>query len=153
MEENSPIFTIETAALSDLRQLSEMDRICFPLDAWPLLERIGSLILPATIHLKAVQTGKMIGFVGGDIHRQDQTGWISTISVLPEHRRLGIASALLDACEKEMGMPRVKLAVRKSNLAAQMLYLKHGYQKVDTWPQYYQGGEDAIVMQKEITTT
>lgn len=147
MEETK--YYLEKATLSDLNELGEMERVCFPLDAWPLLERIGALVLPACVRIKAVINDRMVGFIGGDSRRRAGIGWITTISVLPEYRRRGIAAALLDTCEKEMGMPRVRLAVRKSNTAAQMLYLKHGYRTVETWRQYYQGGEDAVVMEKE----
>lgn len=150
MVENELKFTLETASLADLGELGEMERICFPLDAWPLLERIGALVLPSVVRIKAVYNGRMIGFVGGDIRRRAGVGWITTISVLPEYRRSGVAEALLAACEKEMGMPRVRLAVRRSNNAAQALYLKHGYQTVETWRHYYQGGEDGVVMEKVI---
>jgi ribosomal-protein-alanine N-acetyltransferase len=150
MEGHQLIFTLENATLSDLGDLGEMERICFPLDAWPLLERIGALVLPSVVRIKAVIAGKMIGFVGGDIRRRAGIGWITTISVLPEYRRAGVAETLLAACEQEMGMPRVRLAVRRRNTAAQALYLKHGYQTVETWRHYYQGGEDGIVMEKVI---
>jgi len=107
------------------------------------------LTLPGCVRIKAVYLNRMIGFVGGDIRRREGIGWISTISVMPLYRRMGVAEALLEACEMEMGMPRVKLVVRKSNMAAQMLYLKHGYQRVETWVHYYQGGEDGILMEKQ----
>lgn len=149
MTNEEKFFTLEKATLSDLNQLSEMEKVCFPLDAWPLLERIGALTLPAVVRIKAVYLDRMIGFVGGDIRRRAGIGWISTISVMPLYRRMGVAEALLEACEKEMDMPRVKLVVRKSNMSAQMLYLKHGYQRVETWTHYYQGGEDGILMVKQ----
>lgn len=148
MANEEPFFTLVKATLSDLNQLSEMEKVCFPLDAWPLLERIGALTLPGVVRIKAVYLDRMIGFVGGDIRRRSGIGWISTISVMPQYRRMGVAEALLDTCEKEMGMPRVKLVVRKSNMSAQMLYLKHGYQRTETWSHYYQGGEDGILMEK-----
>ena len=150
MEEQSPFFRLEKATLSDLSQLSEMEKICFPIDAWPLLERIGALVLPGCVRIKAVYIDKMSGFVGGDIRRLSGTGWISTISVLPEFRRMGVGEALLKAAAQEMGMPKVKLAVRKSNLNAQNLYLKNGYTRIETWPHYYEGGEDAVVMVKNV---
>jgi ribosomal protein S18 acetylase RimI-like enzyme len=31
-----------------------------------------------------------------------------------------------------------------------LLYLKNGYHKVETWRRYYEGGEDAIVMEKDM---
>jgi len=150
MDEQNPFFRLEKATLNDLGQLSEMEKICFPIDAWPLLERIGALVLPGCVRIKAVYVDKMIGFVGGDIRRFSGTGWISTISVLPEFRRMGVGEALLKAAEQEMGMPKVKLAVRKSNHNAQNLYLKNGYTRIETWAHYYEGGEDAVVMLKNV---
>lgn len=148
MTDAQKLFTLQPAGLRDLSELTAMEKICFPLDAWPLIDQIGALMLPACVRIKAVRLEKMIGFIGGDIRRREQTGLITTIMVLPEHRRMGVGEVLLQAAETEMGMPILRLAVRKSNLAAQNLYLKHGYHQVETWPAYYQGGEDAIVMQK-----
>jgi ribosomal protein S18 acetylase RimI-like enzyme len=45
----------------------------------------------------------------------------------------------------------VRLSVRASNKSAQKLYQGRGYQQIDVWPQYYQGDEDAIVMEKNLT--
>lgn len=150
MESPAPFFSLEKATLNDLSQLGDLEKICFPIDAWPLLERIGALVLPGCVHIKAVYTERMIGFVGGDIRRRSSTGWITTLSVLPEFRRMGVGEALLRAAEIEMGMRRVKLAVRKSNQGAQRLYIKNGYSTIETWRNYYQGGEDAIVMMKDV---
>jgi ribosomal protein S18 acetylase RimI-like enzyme len=150
MDEPPPFFELQPATLSDLSQLGVMEKACFPLDAWPLIEQIGVLVLPGSVRIKAVYTDRMIGFVSGDIQKKRNTGWISTISVLPEFRRMGVGEALLLACEKEMRMYTVRLAVRKSNLSAQMLYRKNGYQQTETWAHYYEGGEDAIVMEKNL---
>jgi ribosomal-protein-alanine N-acetyltransferase len=150
MDNNSPPFEIVQAGLSDLQDFREMEKVCFPQDAWPLIEIIAALTFPATVRLKAVHQGKFIGFVGGDIRRSKGFGWITTLSVIPEYRRMGAANALLDACEKEMGMPLVKLCVRKSNLAAQSLYLRRGYMLVESWVRYYPGGEDALVLEKRM---
>jgi len=150
MEDRDLFYTLQTATISDLGALGEMEKVCFPLDAWPLLERMGALILPASVRIKAVLSDRMIGFVGGDIRRKTATGWITTISVLPEYRRMGIGEVLLAACEDQMGMPLIKLAVRQSNLVAQQMYRKHGYRSVELWKGYYSGGEDAIIMEKQL---
>jgi len=136
------------ASLGDLSQLGALEKACFPLDAWPLIEQIAALTFPATVRIKAVHAGKMIGFVGGDIRRSRRTGWITSLAVLQEYRRMGIGEALLRACEQALKMPLVKLSVRRTNLEAQLLYMKNGYHKVETWRRYYDGGEDAIVMEK-----
>ncbi|MCX6055275.1 MAG: GNAT family N-acetyltransferase [Chloroflexi bacterium] len=150
MDDYEQKYILIPARLADLSQLKLIEKVCFPLDAWPLIELIGVLILPGLVKLKAEVDKKMAGFVGGDAHRGENVGWITTLGVLPQFRRFGIASALLDKCEKEMAMPTVKLTVRKSNIGAQRLYLDRGYQQFEIWKGYYEGGEDGLVLQKEL---
>jgi ribosomal protein S18 acetylase RimI-like enzyme len=146
----SVLFVIDQANLNDLGGMRTIEQACFPLDAWPLLELIGALSLPGLVRLKATIEGKMVGFAGGAIKRLKNEGWITTLAVLPEYRRLRIATALLDECERAMAMPRVRLSVRKSNLGAQRLYLERGYSLVELWEKYYEGGEDGLVFEKNI---
>lgn len=141
-------FTITQATISDLNQLRELDRICFDKDQWPLIELVAVLILPGIVRLKAEIDGKLAGFIGGDAHRTEGIGWVTTIAVLPEHRRRGIARALMLACETALDMPAVRLSVRRSNLGAQRLYDELAYRYVDVWKGYYSDGEDALIMEK-----
>ncbi len=150
MTEKSLSYELLPASLGDLSQLGVLERCCFPLDAWPLIEQIAALTFPGTVRIKAVCAGRMVGFIGGDLRRYHHTGWVTTLAVLPEYRRQGIGEALLHACEQALKMPLVKLSVRRTNLEAQLLYIKNGYHKVATWRKYYEGGEDAIVMEKEM---
>ena len=142
---------IETAGLNDLGGLRTIELVCFPQDAWPLLELIAALSLPGLVKLKAVVEDKMVGFVGGAVKKHKGEGWITTLGVLPGFRRLGIANALLDKCEKALGLPVVKLSVRRSNLGAQTLYFERGYTRTEVWEHYYEGGEDAFVLEKRLT--
>ena len=96
---------------------------------------------------------KMVGFVSGDPRQRQRVGWVTTIAVLPEFRKQGIAQSLLAACERALNMPRVRLCVRSSNADAHRLYLHAGYQHVDTWKKYYSGNEDAIVFEKLMVNT
>ncbi|MHC1740182.1 MAG: GNAT family N-acetyltransferase [Anaerolineaceae bacterium] len=141
-------FNICHATISDLNQLREVDRICFDKDQWPLIELVAVLILPGIVRLKVDIDGVMAGFVGGDTHRAEGEGWVTTISVRPEYRRQGIARALMIACEEAMNMPAVRLSVRRSNYGAQKLYAELGYKFVDVWKKYYSDGEDALIMEK-----
>lgn len=141
---------IETAGLNDLGGMRTIEQVCFPQDAWPLLELIAALTLSGLVKLKAVVEDKMVGFVGGAVKKHKGEGWITTLGVLPQFRRLGIASVLLDECEKALDMPIVKLSVRRSNLAAQTLYFKRGYAHTEVWEHYYEGGEDAFVLEKHL---
>ncbi len=132
----------------DMSPVRDLEKLCFPLDAWPLLDLIGVLALPNIIRYKAVENGEMIGFVAGDVKRFSNTGWIATICVHPDQRGRGLGAALLQVCEEKMGMPRVKLSVRESNTVAIDMYSHHGYVQVGTWTRYYKGGENGIVMEK-----
>jgi ribosomal protein S18 acetylase RimI-like enzyme len=43
--------------------------------------------------------------------------------------------------------------VRLENTGAIRLYEEEGYERVDTWPKYYNDGADALVMEKIQTIT
>ena len=144
---DSPPFQILPAGWRDLGALRQLEKACFPNDAWPLLDLIGVLSLPNIVRLKAVKYNQIIGFVAGEKKSSDM-GWIATIAVLPEYRRQGIAAALLMQCESQMDLHRIRLCVRLGNTSAIQLYQDFGYQRVDIWPKYYQDGTDALVFEK-----
>ncbi len=136
------------ASLKDLNDLRILERICFPIDQWPLLDLIGVLSLPRIIRLKAVFLEKFVGFIAGSYNHQESTGWITTIAVLPEFQNQGIAQRLLSDCENKMKVNTIKLTVRRSNSKAIQLYEKNGYFIQEIWKSYYLDGEDAILFQK-----
>ena len=80
---------------------------------------------------------------------------IHDLAVSPEWRRRGIGRALVSEA-RSFGLARGKrsmvLEVRKSNLAARTLYASLGFLPVHTRRAYYADGEDAIVMQLDLTT-
>jgi ribosomal-protein-alanine N-acetyltransferase len=141
-------FQIVHATWQDLNDLRRLEEICFLEDSWPLWDLIAVLTLPKIARLKAVIDGKMVGFIAGDPQPREKLGWVSTLGVLPQYRRIGIAEALLESCETELGFPRIRLSVRRTNEAALGLYKKAGYQMVDIWRNYYNNGEDALVLEK-----
>ena len=146
----SSVYNIQQASWRDLFALGALEKVCFEQDAWPLLELVGVLTFPGVVRLRAVAADEMVGFIAGDPRRNDKTGWILTLGVLPGWRRKGIAGGLLSKCEQLMGMPRVKLTVRRNNLSALQLYHKMGYEQVDIWSRYYHNGEDGLVLEKVI---
>jgi ribosomal-protein-alanine N-acetyltransferase len=141
-------YEIQVANWRDLSALRQLENECFGPDAWPLLDLIAALTFPDVIRLKVMHANTMIGFVGGDARRSEGLGWITTLAVLPQYRRRGVASALLTACEDALNLPRIRLCVRKDNEAAIRLYHKYGYTQIGTWPNYYQDGQDALVLEK-----
>ena len=138
------------ASLLDLGPLRGIEHACFDRDAWPLLDLMAVLSFPDVVRLKAVEAGRMIGFVAGDSRASQNLSWIATIAVLPEYQRRGIGRALLLACETQLSTPRVRLCVRTDNVSAIRLYEQEGYQRIDMWYRYYKDKGDALVMEKEI---
>jgi ribosomal protein S18 acetylase RimI-like enzyme len=141
---------IEIASIRDLGALRHVEQVCFPKDAWPLIDLIGVLTFPGVIRFKAVNDKQMVGFIAGDVRRMEGVAWIATVAVLPDYRGRGIGSALLKACEEKITVNRVRLCVRMSNDVAIRLYEKFGYVKVGEWTRYYQDGESALVMEKKL---
>jgi ribosomal-protein-alanine N-acetyltransferase len=141
--------TVEPATWRDLNQLRNIEKVCFPQDAWPLWDLIGVLTLPNVVRLKAVTGDRMVGFIAGDLRPSQHLAWIATVGVLPEYRGRGIGEALIRACEEQLDTPTVRLSVRLSNEGAVRLYQRLGYQRVGIWPTYYEDGEDAVVMEKQ----
>jgi ribosomal protein S18 acetylase RimI-like enzyme len=115
-----------------------------------LFDLIAVLTFADVIRLKALEDDQMVGFVAGDPHPRDGWGWISTIAVDPRYRRRGVGRALLHACEKMLGVPRSRLTVRISNQSAISMYEKEGYGTTEIWNNYYNDGEDGIVMEKKL---
>lgn len=142
------MINIETASFKDLNNLRELERICFPIDHWPLLDLIGVLSIPGIIRIKATYIDNFVGFIAGNINKKDSIGWITTIAVLPEFQNRGIAQRLLEECENRMNVAKIKLTVRKSNSKAIHLYEKNGYFIQEVWESYYIDGEEAILFQK-----
>ena len=78
---------------------------------------------------------------------------IEGIVVDKEFRNKGYAIELLDFAQAELknqGVEKIFLEVRKSNQPAKSLYLKKGYKEISVRKKYYNDGEDAVVMAKEI---
>jgi ribosomal-protein-alanine N-acetyltransferase len=141
---------IQKADLRDLNALRKLEAVCFPKDAWPLLDLIGALSLPNVLRLKAVDEGRLVGFIAADLRPGQDLAWIATIGVLPEQRRRGVARGLLQACEERLEISTVRLNVRVTNKAALALYHERGYVEVGVWPAYYQDAEDALVLEKRL---
>jgi ribosomal-protein-alanine N-acetyltransferase len=90
----------------------------------------------------------VLGFIG--LWLMIGEGHIVTVAVRESYRRMGIGERLLIAClETAMDEAQevVTLEVRKSNEAAQELYLKYGFDRVGLRVRYYtDDNEDAVIM-------
>lgn len=70
-----------------------------------------------------------------------------------EYKRQGVATLMLSKAEialKEKGVNKILLEVRRGNVVAQAFYEKSGFKVISTRKSYYDDGEDALVMLKEL---
>lgn len=96
------------------------------------------------------EEGNILGYAG--LHAVLDEGYIDNIAVIPDARRHGVASALLDVFCRfgAANLAFLTLEVRSSNAAAIGLYEKFGFQRVGLRPGYYQHPrEDAVIMTRE----
>jgi ribosomal protein S18 acetylase RimI-like enzyme len=86
------------------------------------------LALQRELFFVAVIAGVPVGTVMGgyDGHR----GWVYSLAVRPDVRRLGVGTALMNRVEEELarrGCPKVNLQVLATNAATVAFYTKLGY--------------------------
>jgi ribosomal-protein-alanine N-acetyltransferase len=75
------------------------------------------------------------------------------ISVSQNYQRLGLATQLLNECEKELKLKNIHklfLEVRKSNSFAINLYEKLNFKQYSIRQKYYPNGEDALLFTKNL---
>ena len=81
---------------------------------------------------------------------------INNLGVLPDVRRTGIGSSLLEFVLKkgrELGALRATLEVRRSNETARLLYERFGFSVAGVRPAYYSKPvEDALILWREDVT-
>jgi ribosomal-protein-alanine acetyltransferase len=98
--------------------------------------------------------GEMLGFVVMMAAVDEMQ--LLDISIAAAHQRKGLGRKLLAeamSISRGMGMRRILLEVRSSNVAAQGLYADAGFRGIGVRHGYYQAGngrEDAIVMEREL---
>jgi [ribosomal protein S18]-alanine N-acetyltransferase len=102
--------------------------------------------------LVALNHETIIGFLIG-IKTTPDTARILMLAVKDTHRKQGIGSALLMQFIKEMkqqNVTRMELEVRTSNKGALRFYKSKGFLLQATLQQFYQNGENAYCMRKEL---
>jgi [ribosomal protein S18]-alanine N-acetyltransferase len=137
--------TIRAARLDDVEALLAIEGV-FPTDR---LERrnfrhaVGS---PTIDLLVADGAAGLVGYAMVQRRRNSATGHLTSIAVGPGAVGRGVGKRLLEAAEAAaaaQGCTRLRLEVRPDNAAAQTLYDRAGYRRVETIADYYEDGEAA----------
>jgi ribosomal-protein-alanine N-acetyltransferase len=139
---------IRKMTLEDIPVVVQLDQISFSLP-WP--ERSFRFELtnnPSSRCWVAEADGHIVGMVVGWLLVDEMH--IATIATHPDYRRQGIASKLLTHIllrSIEEDAQSSFLEVRESNVSAQEMYRKFGYETVGRRKRYYRDNdEDAILM-------
>ena len=131
-------------------QVAQLEKLCFS-DPWSENSIASELENPLALWLVAEKNGAVAGYVGSQTV-MDETDMMN-IAVHPDHRRQGIAEALIEALIavlKRKGSRSLTLEVRVSNENARRLYEKLGFCQAGIRKNYYRNPrEDAIILRKE----
>jgi len=147
---------IEQMKSYDLPAIASLHAICFE-DSWhaELLGRI--LSAPGAFGLFGRARGRVVGFIL--CRSSGQEGEILSLAVAPGARRIGLASALLDAAKAyavKHDIEALFLEVAEDNVAARQLYEKYGFATVGRRAHYYRRrygpSVDAMTLRCELTS-
>lgn len=169
-------FLIRPMTVWDIPEVLQHEQSLFPLDAWPPefyeaeLAQSGPhgaddlagrpttrdyrvVVRDETADSEAGQhPGDIVGY--GGIMVAGDVADVQTIGTAAEVQGRGLGAAQLAwmiAESAHRGAEALMLEVRASNDAARRLYERHGFAHIHTRRRYYPGGEDALIMRRELT--
>jgi [ribosomal protein S18]-alanine N-acetyltransferase len=143
---------IRRLTYADLPQVIAIERRSFP-TPWSLAMFVLELSKPSGVCLAAVRGEEIAGYLV--CSRYDTVWHVMNVSIDPDLRRRGIASALMGELFVRIGADdeRITLEVRPTNDAAIKLYEGLGFTSAGRRPRYYQdNGEDAMIMWRTPST-
>jgi len=154
-------FKLRKFVPDDLQSVMNINRVCLPENYSDFFFMDLHQRFPETF-IVAEEDGVIAGYTmcrievglsnygfGGLIRK----GHVVSIAVLPQHRRKGVAQAVITRALEGMQYYKAKqcfLEVRVTNEAAISLYKKLGFEVTRTINGYYSDGEDAYVMAKRL---
>ncbi|GAB4400229.1 MAG: ribosomal protein S18-alanine N-acetyltransferase [Anaerolineales bacterium] len=117
---------------------------------WTPNQYARELMKPTTFCWVAEADGRLAGSL--TLWNLAGEGEIANLAVHPDFWRQGIGRALMQTAlskAAELGLTRILLELRQSNLAAQALYRSFGFVEDGLRPNYYANGEAALLMSRE----
>ena len=137
----------------DFRILHAIDTACFPAHmAYSRAELLYFLEHEASVARVADIAGLIVGFAVG-LNEPDAAAHVVTLDVVPEARRRGVGTGLMEALHEEFRRrhaSQVMLEVDAGNEGAQRFYLELGYERQGLIPGYYKGKGDAVTMTRPL---
>ncbi|MCH6469420.1 ribosomal protein S18-alanine N-acetyltransferase [Sinomonas terrae] len=139
---------------ADVPAVHALEKVLFPMDAWPEHMFRDELSQPETRRYYVVEehgpdgAPRIVAYAG--VMCVPPIADVQTIAVVPEREGQGIGSAVLTeliAEARRRGAHDVLLEVRADNPRAQGLYRGFGFTQIHTRRRYYRDGVDAHIMQ------
>ena len=142
--------TITKMEASHVLQIAELEKVCFndPWSANSIASEVGNKL---SLWLVALEDEQVIGYVGSQTVLGETD--MMNIAVHPNHRKKGIATALIDSLIERLqqqGSHSLMLEVRASNDPAISVYKNLDFMEVGRRRNYYRNPrEDALILRKE----
>ncbi|MDO4841874.1 MAG: tRNA (adenosine(37)-N6)-threonylcarbamoyltransferase complex transferase subunit TsaD [Phoenicibacter congonensis] len=149
--EDTNHISVRPVELSDAPALAALEGDSFDSDAWSEASFTTDVVANNRIWLKAVSGDALAGYVGASY--SGDTAEILKVCVASGSRKQGIGKKLMrSAFEllRNLGVSKVLLEVRESNLPAQALYFSLGFEKVCVRKGFY-GNENGVTYSVDIT--
>jgi ribosomal-protein-alanine N-acetyltransferase len=143
---------IRPARLDDVEALIAIERV-FPTDRLGRRSFRHAVQSPTIDLLVAEGAEGALGYAMVQRRKSSESGHLSSIAVKPGAAGKGLGERLLRAAENQArarGCARLRLEVRPDNAAAQKLYQRNGYRRIDTVEEYYEDGEAAWRYEKAL---
>jgi ribosomal-protein-alanine N-acetyltransferase len=143
-------YTLVRLKETDLSAIMALENACFD-QPWTRDNFLGELRRRVTIPIGLRYDGILAAqcffwLIAPEIH-------LLNVAVAPHFRGRGLARRLLSvmlSIGRKAGVDCVFLEARAGNLAAIKLYKSLGFERAGTRPDYYEDGEDALMMTLEI---
>ncbi len=153
-------FIIRNYRAADFDRLWQIDQLCFPpgiaysqMELSGFITRRNAITLVGELQNANENDDPIAGFVIAHPIRR-KYGRILTLDILPQARRSGLATKLMNASEERvraLGCGEMYLETAVNNEPALKLYRKLGYEILRTLPEYYTSHSlDAYLMGKRL---
>ncbi|MBN1291563.1 MAG: GNAT family N-acetyltransferase [Candidatus Latescibacteria bacterium] len=147
--------TIRPYEHADLKTISEIEKETFGFVAYPAFFFRQAYDILSDLFLVAESVdGKILGYVMGAFETGSCDSWILSLAVAKEHRRQGVAHALMEQLLQKLiarGAESILLTVDPDNTAAVSFYRKQDFHEIRVENDYFEPKDKRAVMRKKST--
>lgn len=138
---------------NDISAVKQIEDLLFPVDAWSedlFLAELAEVGISRDVVVAELDS-EIVGYAS--LRFVGKEGDVNTVAVASTGQGKGIGTALMDWLEakaKERGVRELFLEVRSDNEAANAMYQKRDYERIDIRRNYYGNTIDANIMRKKL---